>query len=301
MPARLLDGKAMAESRRTALAEKVRGLATRGINPCLAAVTLRQDGGWSVYLKNQAKSCAAVGILHREVKLPDACTPQDLANAIAALNGDPTVHGIIVQSPLPWKSRSIDGRFVDDYLLELIAPGKDVECVTPHNLGLVLAGRSTLAPCTAVAVVEMARAAIGDLKGVETVVVGASTIVGKPVAQLLCTAGATVTICRSTCRDLGFHTRRADLLVVAVGKPGFIGKSQVKPGAMVIDVGTNRVPGADGKMVTVGDVAAEVAEVAGVLTPVPGGVGALTTTILLEMTALAAELAELFHRQEGRL
>jgi methylenetetrahydrofolate dehydrogenase (NADP+)/methenyltetrahydrofolate cyclohydrolase len=282
MPARLIDGKAVADRRRAVLAERVRGLAARGIQPCLAAVTVRADHGWTVYQRNQATACAAVGIQHRAVQLAESADQDDLLEAIEQLNVDPAVHGIIVQSPLPsgFDGFAAQGR---------ISPDKDVECVGVANLGLLLAGKSTLAPCTALSAFALAQEAIPDLKGVEAVVVGASTIVGKPVAQLLTAAGATVTLCQITTRDAAAHCRRADLVVVAVGKAGLVTAQWIKPGAVVVDVGINRITGPDGKSLTVGDVAADVAEVASALTPVPGGVGALTTTILLEATATAAE------------
>ncbi|GDY11777.1 hypothetical protein LBMAG53_06550 [Planctomycetota bacterium] len=287
MSARRIDGKALAEERRTVLAETVRGLAVRGIRPCLAAVTVRADQAWERYVRNQASACAAVGIIHREQHCPAQASDSDLAEAIEALNADPEVHGIIVQSPLP---AGIDDRAAK----ALIAPGKDVEAVGPARLGQLLAGVPGPAPCTAVAAVELARRALleihgtRDFTGIEAVVVGASTIVGRPVAQLLLNAGATPTICHIGTRDLAEHTRKADLLIVAVGKAGLISASQVKPGAIVVDVGINRVIGPDGVAKTVGDVADDVWEVAGALTPVPGGVGAMTTTILLEATASAA-------------
>ncbi len=282
MPARLIDGTAVSTRRRAALAERVAVLAAAGRQPCLAAITVRADAGWAVYAKNQAKACAAAGMAYRSVELPADAGMEHLAGAIEALNIDPAVHGIIVQSPLPTG-------FDQPAVQALLSPDKDVEGVGPANLGLVLAGRPALAPCTAVAAVALAVEAIPDLTGVEAVVVGASTIVGKPVAMLLQARGATVTLCQIHTRDVAAHTRRADLLVVAVGRAGLITADMVKPGAVVVDVGINRVPGPDGKSQVVGDVQPAVAEVAGQLTPVPGGVGALTTTILLEATVDAAE------------
>ncbi len=282
MTARLIDGKAVADRRLTALAERVRGLVTQGIQPCLAAITVAADHGWTVYQRNQASACAATGIQHRAVTLPAGADQEALLEAIEQLNVDPSVSGIILQSPLPagFDGNAAQGR---------ISPDKDVEGVGPANLGLLLAGRPALAPCTALSAFALAREALPDLRGVEAVVVGASTIVGKPVAQLLTAAGATVTVCQITTRDSAAHCRQADLVVVAVGKAGLVTPAWIKPGAVVIDVGINRLTGPDGKTLTVGDVAPAVAEVAGALTPVPGGVGALTTTILLESTVLAAE------------
>lgn len=300
MPAHLIDGKAIADARRARLATEVAALIARGIQPCLAAVSVHADPGWSVYLKNQAAACAQVGIRHQVVSFDPGSTQEDLNEVIEELNVDANVHGIILQSPLrrfvPGQPQGGEG--LSDFQAQaLLSPDKDVEGVSPANLGLVLAGKPALAPCTAVAAVELAKAAAAqlgrELRGMEAVVVGASTIVGKPVVQLLLAAGATVTVCHIDTRDLTAHTIKAELLVVAVGKPGLIRREQVRPGAIVIDVGINRVTAADGKSAIVGDVDPAVAEVAAALTPVPGGVGALTTTILLEATAgAAARLAE---------
>ncbi len=296
MPARSIDGKAIAETRRRVVTDQVRGLRARGIHPCLTAVSVADDPAWAVYLKNQAAACARVGIRHQEVTVDPQATQEDLSEVIEELNVDAGVHGIILQSPLRRfaQVQTPVGDGLSDFLAQaLLSPDKDVEGVSPANLGMVLAGKPALAPCTAVAAVELAKAAASalgrDLRGMEAVVIGASTIVGKPVAQLLLAAGATVTVCHIDTRDLKAHTTKADLLVVAVGKAGLITAAHVRPGAIVIDVGINRVAGPDGKSLIVGDVAPEVAEIAGALTPVPGGVGALTTTILLEATANAAD------------
>lgn len=283
MAARVIDGKAVAEARRAALAQKVRALRERGIQPALAAITASNDQAWAVYLKNQAQACAAIGIKHQVEPLPEPCTQDDLNERIEALNVDASVHGIIVQSPLPAHLNDLQAQ-------AQLSPDKDVEGVGPANMGLVLAGKPAAAPCTALAAVALAREAIPDLRGVEAVVVGASKIVGRPIAQLLLAQGATVTTCHIDTRDLAAHTRAAQLLVVAVGKAGLITADMVKPGAVVIDVGINRIPGAGGKTETVGDVHASVANVASALSPVPGGVGAMTTIVLMEATVAAAEL-----------
>jgi 5,10-methylene-tetrahydrofolate dehydrogenase/methenyl tetrahydrofolate cyclohydrolase/methionine synthase I (cobalamin-dependent)/5,10-methylenetetrahydrofolate reductase len=295
MPARLIDGRQVAEARRARLAEQVRSLAGRGIHPCLAAISVHEDPAWSVYLRNQAAACAAVGIRHRIVTLPPGSGQQDLNEAIEALNLDADVHGVILQSPLRRAPGDEAGsEALSDFQAQAqLSPAKDVEGVNPANLGLVLAGRPGPAPCTAVAAVELAQVASAELdrtlRGMEAVVVGASTIAGKPIAQLLLAAGATVTVCHIDTKDLASHTRAADLLVVAVGRAGLISAALVKPGAIVIDVGINRIAHANGRTEIVGDVQAAVAEVAAAMTPVPGGVGALTTTVLLEATAQAAE------------
>ncbi len=307
MPARLIDGKAIAEERRARLADQVAALQARGIQPCLAAISVHVDAGWSVYLKNQAAACARVGIRHQVVTVDPQATQEDLSEIIEELNVDGRVHGIILQSPLRRFSQGQTpvGDGLSDFLAQaLLSPDKDIEGVSPSNLGMVLAGKPALAPCTAVAAVALAKAAaqeLGrDLRGMEAVVVGASTIVGKPVAQLLLAAGATVTVCHIDTRDLAAHTSKADLIVVAVGKAGLLTPEHVRPGAIVIDVGINRVAGSDGKSIIVGDVAPEVANVAAALSPVPGGVGALTTIILLEATANAADrLADLRPAVDG--
>ncbi len=221
MPAHLIDGKAIAEARRVRLAAEVAALIARGIQPCLAAVSVHADAGWSVYLKNQAAACAQVGIRHQVVSFDPGSTQEDLNEVIEELNVDTNVHGIILQSPLrrfvPGQPQGGEG--LSDFQAQaLLSPDKDVEGVSPANLGLVLAGKPALAPCTAVAAVELAKAAatqLGrELRGMEAVVVGASTIVGKPVAQLLLAAGATVTVCHIDTRDLAAHTTKAELLVV---------------------------------------------------------------------------------------
>ncbi len=278
----LIDGKLVSERRRALLRERVQTLVARGIQPCVLALSVREDHGWSVYLKGQASACAAVGILHRQMVLPPGSTQDDLLERIESLNLDPAVHGILLQSPL--------GEGFDAFQAQArLSPDKDVEGVGPANLGLLFSGRPALAPCTALSAVALAKEAIPDLRGVEAVVIGASIIVGKPVAQLLTAAGATVTLCQITTKDVQAHSRRADLVVVAVGKAGLVKPDWIKPGAVVVDVGINRLTGPDGKSITVGDVDPAVATVAGALTPVPGGVGSLTTTILLESTVDAAE------------
>ena len=281
MPAELIDGKAISIERQAALAERVTQLRDRGIHPCLAAVSVGGDAAWEVYQKRQAKACDKVGIDYRRETLPADATQQDLSEAIESLNADPDVHGIIIQSPLPGNLNTLS-------LQAQLSPAKDVEAVSPANLGLILADRHRVAPCTAVAAMILAQAACADLRGKEVVVIGASVIVGKPIAQLLLAHGATPTVCHIDTQDVAAHTKRADIIFVAVGRPGLLTKEMVKPGAIIIDVGINRVKGADGKHKVVGDVAADVAEVAGKLTPVPGGVGSVTTTVLMEATVDAA-------------
>ncbi len=292
MPAAIIDGRRVSEARRAPLSGRVQLLQARAIQPCLAAVSVREDHGWSLYLRNQAAACAAVGIRHRRFDLPAQSAPEDLAEAIEGLNLDPQVHGIILQSPLSGPG-SLE---LDELRAQAqLSPDKDVEGVNPANLGLLLGAKQALAPCTALSALALAQAGcqlIGrsDLVGIEACVVGASTIVGKPIAQLLLAAGATVTICHIHTRDLASHTRRAELLVVAVGRAGLITPGLVRPGAVVVDVGINRQTGPDGKSRTVGDV--DPCWFEHRWRPEPGagrGGSELTTTILLESTITAAE------------
>ena len=282
MTATTIDGKALANQRREQLRTRVQTLQATGCHPCLAAVTVVPDAGWKVYQRGQAKACEAVGISYRAEVLPDGADQQDLIECIEKLNADPDVHGVIIQAPLKDPFDLFQAQ-------SLLSPAKDVEGVNPANLGLVMAGRSGIAPCTARSAVALAEHHLGDLKGLEATVIGSSVIVGKPVSQLLVNAGATPRLCHIDTKDVASHCRDSDLVVVAVGRPGLLTADMVKPGATVIDVGINRVPGPDGKSRIVGDVAEDVWQVAGAVTPVPGGVGSLTTVILLEHTVSAAE------------
>ena len=239
MVADRIDGKAISAKRREALKQRVATLVAAGQQPCLVGVGMGDDHGWELYTKNQAKACEAVGITYWRENLPSDATQDDLATLIESLNTDPQVHGIIVQSPLP---EGLDERAAQ----ALLAPSKDVEAVNPANLGLVLQGREILAPCTARSAVALAEEYLGDFRGVDAVVVGSSVIVGRPVSQLLFSAGATVTTCHIDTKDLAAHTTKAELLIVAVGKAGLITPDLVKPGATVIDVGINRIKTAEG-------------------------------------------------------
>lgn len=285
MPAQIIDGKALAAARLSAVRTRAAALAAQGRTPCLAAVTVSADAGWTVYCRNQATACAAAGIAYRVETLPSGADQHDLIELIEGLNADPAVHGILVQAPLPAPFDLVQAQ-------GLIGPGKDVEGVNPANLGLLLAGRPGFAPCTACsgfALAEQGFAQLGkNLRGAEAVVVGASVIVGRPLAQLLIRAGATVTLCHIDTRDCATHTRSADLVVVAVGKPGLLTAAMLGPGSVVVDVGINQVP-AGKKWKVVGDAAADVWDVAAAVTPVPGGVGSVTTAILLEHVVEAAE------------
>lgn len=285
MSALIIDGKAISRQRQAALRQRVERLIDRGLTPCLAALSVGDDPAWTVYQKRQIKASTAVGIDYLNETLPADATQQDLSERIEVLNANPDVHGIIIQSPLPGNLNVLS-------LQAQLSPAKDVESVNPANLGLIMADRHQLAPCTAVAAMILAEAACPDLKGKEVVIIGSSVIVGKPIAQLLLARGATPTICHIDTRDVAAHTRRADLIFVAVGKAGLLTPDMVKAGAVVIDVGINQVRGDDGHMKVVGDVDPAVADVAGAMSPVPGGVGSVTTTVLLESTVAAAELQQ---------
>lgn len=283
MTARRIDGQAVARARHDDIARRSQAVfQVRGRPPCLAALSIGDDHAWRVYQRRQRRLCEQLGLNYHDASMPADCSQDQLLAAIDRLNADDAIDGIIVQAPLPAACAA-------DVIQERLCPIKDVEGVNPINLGLVLAGRDGFAPCTARAAWTLAQTAANDVRGLEAVVVGASVIVGRPVAQLLLGAEATVSVCHIATRDLAFHTRRAELLVVAVGKAGLITGDMVRPGAIVIDVGINRVIDDQGQTRTVGDVDASVWEVAGAVTPVPGGVGSLTTTILVENTVAAAE------------
>lgn len=273
-----LDGKKMAQEVREGLAGRVAQLTERGRTPGLAVILVGNDPASEIYVRNKQRACENVGIHSQTIKMPEETSQEELLGQIRALNADPQIHGILVQLPLP---RHLNEREA----LEAILPEKDVDGFHPVNAGKLLSGQQTVVPCTPKGIMRMIAASGLSLTGKEAVVVGRSNIVGKPMALLLLQAGCTVTVCHSKTVDLPAHTRRADVLVAAVGKPGLITADMVKPGAIVVDVGINRV---DGKVV--GDAATEeVGRVAGWLTPVPGGVGPMTIAMLLENTVEAAE------------
>ncbi|MHB1360308.1 MAG: bifunctional methylenetetrahydrofolate dehydrogenase/methenyltetrahydrofolate cyclohydrolase FolD [Rhodocyclaceae bacterium] len=280
MTARIIDGKTLAETVRAELAEKVVALkATQGITPCLAVILVGEDPASAVYVKNKVAACEKAGFRSIKETYPVNVEPLVVLGKIAALNADPAVHGILVQLPLP-------KQFDAEAVLEAISPEKDVDGFHVENVGALMQGNPRFVPCTPYGVMKMLASENVPLKGAEAVIVGRSNIVGKPMAMLLLAESCTVTICHSRTRDLAFHTRRADILVAAVGQPKMITGDMIKPGATVIDVGINRTP--EGKLC--GDVDFESAkEVAGLITPVPGGVGPMTITMLLANTLEAAE------------
>lgn len=276
MSATILEGKPIAEAIRAELAQEV---AAMDRPPRLVALMAGEDAGARAYAKMQARAARGVGIDYELRELPADLSQDDLLAAIAAANTDPIVDGIILQMPLPAGLNATEAQGAID-------PRKDVDGVHPQNLGLVAAGRPLLAPCTAQSAVALVEASGAELRGAEVVVVGRSVIVGKPAALMLLDRGATVTICRSTTRDLAAHTRRAEILVVAIGRAQMIRGDQIRPGAVVIDVGMNWADGG-----YVGDVAFdEAVQVAGAITPVPGGVGPVTVAMLLRNTVTAAKL-----------
>ena len=278
MAAQLLDGKAMSEELRADIARKVAALKERGVTPGLAVILVGDDPASQIYVRNKGIGCEKTGMHSVTIRMPEDTTQQALEDQIRALNADPAIHGILVQLPLP---RHLD----EAAALAAIVPEKDVDGFHVQNAGRLLSGLPGVVACTPKGAMEMIRRTGVDLAGKEAVVVGRSNIVGKPMAMLLLQANCTVTMCHSRTADLASHTRRADILVAAVGRPGFITADMVKPGAIVIDVGINRV---DGKVV--GDVDFEhVKDVAGWITPVPGGVGRMTITMLLQNTLEAAE------------
>ena len=285
MSATIIDGKAVAADLRSRLAGEVASLAGTGITPGLAVVLVGEDPASQVYVRNKAKQTREIGMASFEHRLPADTPEADLLALVARLNADDAIDGILVQLPLP---DHIDAQKV----IAAIDPDKDVDGFHPVNAGRLATGLPGLVPCTPLGCVILAKSASADLSGMEAVVVGRSNIVGKPVAQLLLAENCTITIAHSRSRDLPAICRRADLLVAAVGRPEMVRGDWIKPGAIVIDVGINRVPNpeaGEGKTRLVGDVAfAEAREAAGAITPVPGGVGPMTIACLLQNTLTAA-------------
>jgi methylenetetrahydrofolate dehydrogenase (NADP+)/methenyltetrahydrofolate cyclohydrolase len=283
MPAKIIDGKVIAADLRARVAEDVaRVKRDHGLVPGLAVVLVGNDPASEVYVRNKAKQTEAAGMASFEHKLA-ADTPQkDLLALIARLNADATVHGILVQLPLP---AGLDTQAV----INAIDPAKDVDGLHPVNAGRLASGLPALTPCTPLGCIILAKTVHASLEGMNAIIIGRSNLVGRPLVQLLLNENATVTIAHSRTRDLPEICKRADLIFAAVGKPEMVKAAWIKPGATVIDVGINRVAGADGKSRLVGDVAyQETLEVAGAITPVPGGVGPMTIACLLVNTVRAA-------------
>ena len=299
--ARVLDGAAIAAEIKAEVAEEVKLLAAQGIRPGLAAVLVGHVPASEIYVRSKVKTCAELGLFSEMITPPETVTTEEMLALVADLNAREDIDGILIQLPLP---PQVDAK----RLLDSVVPEKDVDGFHPVNAGRIQAGRPALAPCTPAGVIEILKRSGIPIAGQHAVVVGRSDIVGKPAAMLLLHENATVTICHSKTRDLPSITRQADILVAAIGRPGFITPEMVKPGATVIDVGINRITdpaefekffAGDGKRAEifskrgstiVGDVHPKAFEVAGAYTPVPGGVGPLTIAMLMSNTVRAARM-----------
>ncbi len=287
MAAQIIDGNALAKEYRDRIRARVEGIRARGVAGAAvrldAVIVESGDNGARVYAENQGKTCRELGIEYELHVLPAGAKYDDIAGRVLFLNTEDRCSAIMLHMPLPPE--------VEPYRVQrLIAPEKDVEGVNPANIGNVVYGRSSLAPCTALAVIKMVESTHLPMRGKVAVVVGASDVVGKPIAVLLMRQDCTVVSCNKWTSGLGELTARADVLVAAAGVPGLITGAMVKPGAVVIDVGVNRIKGSDGKTRTVGDVAFdEVSPLAGWISPVPGGVGPMTVAMLLHNVVQAAE------------
>ncbi len=283
MSATIIDGKGFAAGLRARIADAAAKLKTaHGLVPGLATVLVGADPASEVYVRNKNKTAEALGFQSFSHHLPADASEADVLGIVKTLNADKSVHGILVQMPLPKQVR-------EAAVLDCLDPAKDVDALTPYNAGLLLSGRAHLVSCTPAGVMMLLKEYVGDIAGLDALVIGRSLLFGKPAAQLLLAANATVTMAHSRTRDLPGLARRADILVAAIGKPGFVKADWVKPGATVIDVGINRVDAGGGKHKIVGDVAYdEAAKIAGAITPVPGGVGAMTIVCLMRNTLIAA-------------
>lgn len=299
--AKVLDGAAIAAAIKQEVAEEVRGLAAKGIRPGLAAVLVGHVPASEIYVRSKVQTCAELGLYSDLITPPDSITTEEMLDVVRSLNDRDDIDGILIQLPLP---KQVDAKL----LLDSVDPGKDVDGFHPVNAGKLQAGRPALAPCTPAGVIEILERSNLPISGQHAVVVGRSDIVGKPVAMLLLHKNATVTICHSKTRSLRDVIREADILVAAIGRPGFITPEMVKPGATVIDVGINRITtreefdrffAGDAKReatftkrgsTIVGDVHPKAFELAGAYTPVPGGVGPLTIAMLMANTVRAAKM-----------
>jgi methylenetetrahydrofolate dehydrogenase (NADP+)/methenyltetrahydrofolate cyclohydrolase len=298
---RVLDGAAIAAAIKQEVAEEVRNLAAQGVRPGLAAVLVGHVPASEIYVKSKVQTCAELGLYSDLITPPDTVTTEEMLDLVHGLNDRDDIDGILVQLPLP---QQVEAKV----LLDAVSPAKDVDGFHPVNAGRLQSGRPALAPCTPAGIIEILKRSSVPIAGRHAVVVGRSDIVGKPVAMLLLHENATVTICHSKTRDLGAVTREADILVAAIGRPGFITQEMVNPGATIIDVGINRVSTRDefdryfsgnhkrlaafekrGSTI-VGDVHPAAYEVSGAYTPVPGGVGPLTIAMLMSNTVRAAKM-----------
>jgi methylenetetrahydrofolate dehydrogenase (NADP+)/methenyltetrahydrofolate cyclohydrolase len=283
MIATMIDGKASAAKLRERIAaEAARLKSAHGLVPGLATVLVGHDPASEVYVRNKGKTAEGLGFKSVHIALPADTSQETLLAKVRDLNADKSVHGILVQLPLP-------GGLDETSVLDTLDPAKDVDALTPTNAGLLLSGRAHLVSCTPAGVMLLLKEYVGDIAGKDVLVIGRSLLFGKPAAQLLLAANATVTMAHSRSRDLPAIARRADILVAAIGKPEMVKAGWIKPGAVVIDVGINRVDAGDGKTKLVGDVDYHAAkEIAGAITPVPGGVGAMTIVCLMRNTLIAA-------------
>ena len=308
---RVLDGASIAAAIKQEVAEEVKLLAVQGIRPGLAAVLVGHDPASEIYVRNKVQTCAELGLFSELITPPETVTTEEMFDLVAGLNDRDDIDGILIQLPLP---AQVDAKA----LLDAVSPAKDVDGFHPVNAGRLQAGRPALAPCTPAGVIEILKRSEIPIAGQHAVVVGRSDTVGKPVALLLLHQNATVTICHSKTRDLAAITRQADILVAAIGRPGFITAEMVKPGATIIDVGINRITSRDeferffagnakreaafakrGSTI-VGDVDPKAFELAGAYTPVPGGVGLLTIAMLMANTVRAAKMRRAIRMVESR-
>lgn len=281
MSAKIIDGKLVSAHIRELISKEVGEIKARGVMPTLAVILVGNDPASAVYVRNKQKACFDTGITPIQLTFPESTSEDELLREIDRLNADESVHGILVQLPLP---KQINASKV----IARINPAKDVDAFTYDSVGRIVDGKYSFLPCTPAGIMKLLEYYGIEIEGRECVVVGRSNIVGKPMALLLLNASGTVTVCHSRTANLHEVTKRADILVVAVGKSGFITADMVKPGAVVIDVGINR--GADGRLS--GDVDfATVSEIASMITPVPGGVGPMTITMLMQNTVTAAKAA----------
>lgn len=299
--AKVLEGAAIAAAIKQEVAEEVRALSAIGVRPGLAAVLVGHVPASEIYVRSKVQTCAELGLYSDLITPPDSVTTEEMLDLVRGLNQRDDVDGILIQLPLP---KQVDTKF----LLDSVVPEKDVDGFHPVNAGKLQAGRPALAPCTPAGIIEILKRSNLPISGQHAVVVGRSDIVGKPIAMLLLHENATITICHSKTRDLGAVVREADILVAAIGRPGFITPDMVKPGATIIDVGINRITtreelehffGGDAKReatfakrgsTIVGDVHPKAFELAGAYTPVPGGVGPLTIAMLMANTVRAAKM-----------
>ena len=285
---KIIDGKKLAADLRAEIAARTARLKEeRGVTPGLAVILVGENPASVSYVTAKEKACAEAGMYSREIRMPATAPEKELLDAIAALNADPAIHGILVQLPLP-------KGFDEKKVIDAIAPGKDVDGFTPVNVGRMLIGERCFLPCTPHGIIKLIEFSGMDVRGKHAVVIGRSNIVGKPVAALLARkeTNATVTVCHTGTPDIGVFTRQADVVVVAAGRPGTLTGEMLKPGAVVIDVGVNRIPDATKPkgFRLVGDADFDsCAKVASAITPVPGGVGPMTITMLLWNTLESAE------------